>query len=469
MKIPGLKCWISIDSQEFEDDDDDDDNTDDVEDIHGMLSGPDLMPGVEQGILFKAGSFARRRVSRNLPGAKFFAPIFPRDCKLGDSPSNSMSRAATLFFFCAFFVVCEAIGHPLLQNSMWVLIEPEQVQVAVNVSVRELCLAQGLTAENAATAEIEAAAARHGGYVLKHFRLQADGKPLEGRFVKLSQPPEFRAAEQTFFQYELVYTFTTPAPAAIALSQDTLREFSYAPGEAWDVTYALRCKRSDSPEVEVALLRAKQSVKFSTGLSDAGTVVGTGVNSRGLFWQYLADGVMHILTGYDHLLFVSALVIATVTFWEMVKVIAAFTLAHTLTLALSALNIVRLPPWFVEPVIAASIVFVAVENILWPASTQSRLRLAVAFGFGLIHGLGFAGGLLDAMEGLPKMSLGLAIIAFSLGVEIGHQVVVLPLFGMLRLGQGKWENRFRPAVMRYGSMLISLFGAYYLIHALNPG
>jgi hydrogenase/urease accessory protein HupE len=380
-----------------------------------------------------------------------------------------MSRFAALFLFFVFFVSGEAVGHPLLQNSMWVLIEPGRVQVAVNVSARELSLVQGIATEDppADTAAIEAAAARHGDYVLKHMRLQAAGRPLSGTVARISPPPEFRAIEQTFFQYELIYTFDQPAPAAIAFSQDTLTEFSYAPGEAWDVTYAIKCKRSDSPDVEVALLRAGQSVKFSTGSDNPERAGVPGINTRGLFRQYLFEGVMHILTGYDHLLFVSALVLATVTFWEMVKVIAAFTLAHTLTLALSAMNIFRLPPWFVEPVIAASIVFVALENILWPASTQSRLRLVVAFGFGLIHGLGFAGGLLEAMEGLPKTSIGLVIVAFSLGVEIGHQLVVLPLFGVLRLGKGKWENRFHPAVMRYGSILISLFGAYYLVHALN--
>ncbi|MES2569363.1 MAG: HupE/UreJ family protein, partial [Verrucomicrobiota bacterium] len=110
--------------------------------------------------------------------------------------------------------------------------------------------------------------------------------------------------------------------------------------------------------------------------------------------------------------------------------------------------------------------FVALENILRPASSQSRLRLGMAFGFGLIHGLGFAGGLLDAMEGWPGISLGLALVAFSLGVEIGHQVVVLPLFGLLRLGQAGREG-FRAVAVRYGSVMISLFGLYYLFHAFR--
>ncbi len=191
--------------------------------------------------------------------------------------------------------------------------------------------------------------------------------------------------------------------------------------------------------------------------------VSVGRTLREYFWH----GVMHILTGYDHLLFVAALVLATVTFWEMVKVIAVFTLAHTLTIILSVLDIVRLPSWIVEPIITGSIVFVAVENLLFPSRAQSRIRLAVAFGFGLIHGLGFAGGLLEAMEGLPVLGIGLAIFAFSLGVEVGHQVVVLPLFGALRLGRSQWSPAINVRVLRFASILISLGGLYFFVQTLQ--
>jgi hypothetical protein len=90
------------------------------------------------------------------------------------------------------------------------------------------------------------------------------------------------------------------------------------------------------------------------------------------------------------------------------------------------------------------------------------LRLAVAFGFGLIHGLGFAGGLLEAMAGLPRIGTWLALFAFSLGVEAGHQFVVLPLFGTLAVGRRQLPERFMAPVSRYGSALISICGMYYL-------
>jgi hypothetical protein len=91
----------------------------------------------------------------------------------------------------------------------------------------------------------------------------------------------------------------------------------------------------------------------------------------------------------------------------------------------------------------------------------------VAFGFGLGHGLGFAGGLRDAMSGLPMQSILIALATFSLGVEIGHQLVVMPLFGLLRLGEWKFASSFRGMALRYGSLVISLAGAYYLYVALH--
>jgi hypothetical protein len=152
----------------------------------------------------------------------------------------------------------------------------------------------------------------------------------------------------------------------------------------------------------------------------------------------------------------------------MVKVIAAFTLAHTLTLTLAVfMAAFRLPPWVVEPVIAASIVFVAVENIVWPGRAHARLRLAVAFGFGLIHGLGFAEGLLEAMAGLPARGTWIALTGFSAGVELGHLTVVLPLFGLLALGRKTRREGFAQPVVRYGSALISVAGAYYLFVSVH--
>jgi hypothetical protein len=103
----------------------------------------------------------------------------------------------------------------------------------------------------------------------------------------------------------------------------------------------------------------------------------------------------------DHLTFVSILVLAAKSPWDLVKVATAFALAHSITLTLTALDLVRLPGWIVEPAIAGSIVLVASQNLHWPESSRGRSRLAAAFVFGLFHGMGFAGSLLDVTQGLP--------------------------------------------------------------------
>jgi len=191
--------------------------------------------------------------------------------------------------------------------------------------------------------------------------------------------------------------------------------------------------------------------------------------------DYVRHGIAHILAGYDHLLFIAALALPVTSLWELFKIIAAFTLAHTITLTLSVLDIVRLPSHVVEPMIAASIVFVALQNVFWPGRSRGAGRLSVAFFFGLFHGLGFAGGLLDAMSGMPGVAVSVAILSFSLGVEIGHQCVVLPLFGLTKVvrawsgrdGANAIPSRAGEWLLRGGSAMIGAAGMFYLIAALT--
>ena len=213
----------------------------------------------------------------------------------------------------------------------------------------------------------------------------------------------------------------------------------------------------------------------SAGLPTATTVsAGAQTTSISLFNGYVLHGVGHILTGYDHLLFVSALVLAATTLWDLIKVVSAFTLAHTLTLTLAAFGVIHVSPRIVEPLIAASICYIAIQNVFWPNKNRGWGRLAAVFFFGLFHGLGFAGGLLEAMRELPSGTMLLSILAFSVGVEIGHQMVVLPLFATLkavRCMQPNLVSRTKLAMtfQRVGSTGISLAGLYYFCIAIIPG
>lgn len=364
-----------------------------------------------------------------------------------------------------------AAAHPLLQNKLWVLLAPESVKVAVDVSVKELTVAQLLQPEADGSIDpdmLASAADYHGDYVLRHLHVFSGERELAGRITRLTPPPQTTDAESTFYQYELEYPLGDAKPEHVALRHEMLSEFPYSPGQPWDVTYTIRWKHEGSPELQTALLRMGQTAELPTGWAKPDEPAPqVKVSVARTLREYFTHGVMHILTGYDHLLFVAALVLATVTFWEMVKVIAVFTLAHTLTLVLSVLDLVRLPSSIVEPIITGSIVFVALENFLFPKRAHSRVRLAVAFGFGLIHGLGFAGGLLEAMDGLPALGIGLAILAFSVGVEVGHQVVVLPLYGMLRVGRAQWTPALDARVLRFASALITVGGLYFFVQTLQ--
>jgi hypothetical protein len=161
------------------------------------------------------------------------------------------------------------------------------------------------------------------------------------------------------------------------------------------------------------------------------------------------------------------------TFRQLLWIVTAFTVAHSLTLALATLGWVVPPPRVVEPLIALSILAVAVENLLalrTPLSGE-RVRSAVAhrwgltLGFGLVHGFGFAGAL-RALE-LPRSLLAPSLLTFNIGVELGQLVIValvLPVLRWLRGVRGMW-----PAGMRWASFAVAGLGVYWLVDRLVPG
>jgi hydrogenase/urease accessory protein HupE len=175
------------------------------------------------------------------------------------------------------------------------------------------------------------------------------------------------------------------------------------------------------------------------------------------FWGFLPLGVEHIWLGFDHLAFLFALLIAGGSMREAAKIITSFTVAHSITLALATLEVVAIPAGVVEPMIAVSIIYVGLENIL---RRQIERRWLLTFAFGLIHGFGFASALRDLGVGAGVKAVA-PLLSFNLGVEIGQvavAAVVLPLI---------WKLRQRPRfVVRYVpafSILVAMAGGYWLI------
>jgi hydrogenase/urease accessory protein HupE len=343
-------------------------------------------------------------------------------------------------------------GHPVAQGGLIVILSPGQLTVRATVSLEEVLVAS----------------AGHGPYLLEHLRIQADGQRLHGRLVQsTTSGPEGKPQR---FVYQLAYPLEKPG-SAFRFEEDVLNEFEFAPGNRWEASYIVEISEEGQAAHEGLLLTSRQPLVFLR--ENPAALSKTARLDR---WQVLRDyfhhGLLHILTGYDHLLFVTALVLAVRTLWELVKVVTAFTLAHSITLTLSAFDLFRLPSTVVEPAIAASIIFVSLQNVFWPERTRGWTRLAVAFFFGLFHGLGFAGGLLEAMQGMSSHALVLALLGFSVGVEAGHQVVVIPTFCALKLVSGRWrrgtESGARPLLIsRWVSAAISLAGMVYLGAALR--
>jgi hydrogenase/urease accessory protein HupE len=178
------------------------------------------------------------------------------------------------------------------------------------------------------------------------------------------------------------------------------------------------------------------------------------------FKGFVLLGIEHILTGYDHLLFLLALLALGGGIKSLLKVITAFTVAHSITLALTTLHIIHLPAQIVESGIALSIAVVAVENLLRrnEATRLERGRWLVTFAFGLLHGMGFAG-ILEELS-IPAANLPTALIGFNLGVELGQLSVVLPVFGLLKLLE---RVRFNVPVQYAASVTAVIAGAYWFV------
>jgi hydrogenase/urease accessory protein HupE len=179
--------------------------------------------------------------------------------------------------------------------------------------------------------------------------------------------------------------------------------------------------------------------------------------------RYLITGIEHIYLGYDHIAFLIAVVLWARRLVPVIKIVTAFTIAHSITLSLAALNIVVIAGPIVEPAIAASIVYVAMENFF---SRDVDRRWRVAFAFGLVHGFGFAGALREV--GLPANAVVTALAAFNVGVEIGQVAIVsiaVPLLIALdRLLAVDRSKPVREAFLVYGlSGLIAVLGSYWFL------
>jgi HupE / UreJ protein len=244
-----------------------------------------------------------------------------------------------------------------------------------------------------------------------------------------------------------------------------------ARGQPFAVTYRMF---ADLDATHRAVVSATIDGQATSAVLDPGAAQASVLNAAtsSSFWSFVADGMHHILIGWDHILFLLCLILPCVLVregaaWQaapqlmpVVKRIAitvtAFTLAHSVTLALAAFEIVQLPPRLIESLIAATVIFAAVNNIV-PLVRERIALMALAFGF--IHGFGFANVLAELA--LPRERFASALLAFNLGVELGQLLIVgaallvlYPLRGM---------RLYAPAVLKGGSIAAALLASVWLV------
>jgi hydrogenase/urease accessory protein HupE len=264
--------------------------------------------------------------------------------------------------------------------------------------------------------------------------ISADGKPLAAELRAITPVPEKRDLRLEFF-----FPWTN-APETVGVKS---RIFSYDPRHR---TF-LSVHENGKLERQEILHRYSSSIDFKTGSTQsAGAVV----------VQFVASGIHHIFIGPDHILFVVGLLLLGGTVVRLLKVITAFTVAHSITLGLATFGILTPPASIIEPVIALSIVFVGIHAFLDRKGHDPRLLFA--FGFGLIHGFGFANVLQEMV--LPRAALGWSLFAFNAGVEIGQLCIVATVAPMLALIQ-HWSKPVAARVVSTAALVITAAGAFW--------
>ena len=353
-----------------------------------------------------------------------------------------------------FIHACLAFGHKASDSYLSIHIADLDNTGQLDVALRDLEYAVGLDAnEDGAITWAELSGKREivTQFVLSHLSFRADG------FACILNPTNYLVDNHSDGAY-LVLIFAIDCGKAI---------------DQLIIDYGLFF---DFDPLHRGLLRfeseqASQTAVFSPSQRSQHFIVGQ-TSDWGIFFQYWRLGISHIGSGYDHILFLMSLLLPAVLIWrectwipapgfypallEVVKVVTAFTLAHSLTLSLATFGWLELPSRWVESGIAASIIIAALNN-LYPL--VDKRRWAVAFCFGLLHGLGFANVLREL--GLPIHALWLALLAFNLGVESGQLSIVtmvLPVTYFLRMSI--WYQR---VILGAGSVFIGVLALVWLI------
>ena len=238
--------------------------------------------------------------------------------------------------------------------------------------------------------------------------------------------------------------------------------FGEVSGEQIKITSFLPSKLSANHIQILKLIRNDTEIsrQFFTGDDNSFVFDFDELQTPTSFGQFLTLGIKHITFGFDHLLFLLALFLVVTKFSEIAKIVTFFTIAHSITLFLVALNIISVPSFLVEPIIAISIIYVGLENVF---KTEQKKRWLIAYIFGLVHGLGFASVLQEIGIG-TGISMVMPLLSFNLGVEIGQFAIVLLVLPVLWKLQK--QDFYAERIVPVCSILIAFAGFYWLIERI---
>jgi len=363
---------------------------------------------------------------------------------------------AFLLLLCLFSCSVSSLAHQGSSSYLTVAVEGNRIAGRWDVPVSDLDLALKLDADGDHKVSLDELRSRYSdvkAYALRHLKLSSDGAPGA-----------------------ILFTNTEPAIQVFVDGASTPLNFivtNLTPPRILEVDYRFMfdLKPLDRGFMQVECRGITQAAVFTANrpIHRFNLEVPTPAKD---FLFFVWHGMWHIWIGFDHILFLLALLLPAVlrfeqNRWEAVsdfrqafvnvfKVVTAFTVAHSLTLSLAALQILRLPSRWVESAIAASVLLAAMNNVR--PLIRGRIWL-VAFGFGLIHGFGFANVLTEL--GLPRRALVVALVAFNLGVELGQLAIVslfLPLAFALRR-----TLFYQYLLLKPGSALIAVIASLWLV------
>ena len=354
----------------------------------------------------------------------------------------------------ALATLSSAVAHKSSDACLSLRVQGETITGQWDIALRDLDYAIGLDTDNdgaVTCGEWRARQVAIADYALSRLKIAADGAACEAHAT------DHLVDQHSDGVYEVLrFAATCPAaPQRLEIGYDLLFDL--------DPQHRGLLRVEEHETTHTAIFGPEQKTwRLEGHASDWRRQIG----------DYLREGVWHIWTGYDHMLFLTALLLPAVLVrrsgrWEAVatfgaawrdvlKIVTAFTLAHSVTLSLAVLGYLALPSRLVESAIALSVVAAALNNVF--PLVEKRLWL-VAFGFGLVHGLGFANVLSEL--GLPRDALALALVSFNLGVEVGQLAVVAALLPLAYLWRRSWT--YPRLVLGAGSSCIVAIASLWLI------